>query len=83
MIYAKRKLYSGHWIIRDGVKIGEAWKYPNAIGFGMSIGGHFTNVKQVYWRNGNPAEFGAMRINAPRLLDLVAIAEKHFGKKMP
>ncbi len=80
MIYAKRKRYSGYWIIRDGERIGEAWKYPHNPGFGMSIGGLHTNIPSVYWRDEKPSKFGFTAIAARRLIDLVAIAEEHFGK---
>lgn len=79
MIYAKRKRYGGHWIMRDDERIGEAWKFANGGHFGMSIGGHFTTLAPVYWRNGKPEKWGQMAISAKRLVDLVAIAEEHFG----
>lgn len=81
MIYARRKRYGGHWIMRGEDKIGEAWKYPKNPGFGMSIGGHLTNLPVVYWRDGRPSKFGSPVIAAYRLSDLVAIAERHFGKE--
>lgn len=81
MITTKRKRYSGHWIMQGGERIGEAWKYPHHTGFGMTIGGHGTIRHQVYWRNGKPAKWGFTSVSAPRLMDLVEIAEKHFGSK--
>lgn len=80
MITSKKKRYGGHWIMRDGEKIGEAWKYPRTSGFGMSIGGNFTDLAPVYWRGEKPAQWGQMTVSAERLIDLVAIAEEHFGK---
>lgn len=81
MITAKRKRYSGHWIMRDGERIGEAWKMKGHNEFGMSIGGHLTNLPRVCWRNERPASWGFTATSAPRLMDVIAIAEKHFGQE--
>lgn len=81
MITAKKKRWGGHWIMRDGEIIGEAWKMKGHNEFGMTIGGHFTNLPAVYWRNELPASWGFHVISERRLVDVIAIAEKHFGKE--
>lgn len=81
MITAKKKRWGGHWIMRNGEIIGEAWKFARKSGFGMSMGGHFTTIERIYWRNGKPEKWGFMAISAPRLIDLVAIATEYFDLK--
>lgn len=79
VITSKRKRYSGHWVMRGEEVVGEIWKYKIGSKFGMSLGGYFTTIPLVCWRDGNPAKSGFSSISAPRLLDLLAIAEKYFN----
>lgn len=81
LITAKRKRYGGHWIMRGDEVIGEAWRYKRGPGFGMSIGGHFTKLPPVYWRNEAPADWGFVAISGARLQDVVAIAQKYFSQQ--
>ena len=81
MITTKRKMCGGHWLYKDGELVGEIWKFTKASKknkFGLSIGGAFTKLPTVYWRDGKPTNWGAMGIGAPRLQDCVTIAEEYF-----
>lgn len=84
MITSKQKRYGGHWLLKDGEVVGEIWKFTKPSSknkFGLSIGGHFTKIPAVYWRDRKPAPFGSTGIGAPRLKDCIEIAEEYFKAK--
>jgi hypothetical protein len=45
----------------DGMKVGEAWRWPRSVGFGLRITG-------TYWRADKPSRTGGCTTTSVRLL---------------